>query len=181
MAKAPATRAYARNTREEAILVQSGMTPGAIYLEGRHGETLGRIRMRAGELLATVGGLRPLGGNRRDIVAAVTGLHAMGAAVLDIASGQRSDRDGVVMLDAALRAIRGESVMPPGKAQDMAHRSARARTAGRMPKREALAIWRDARLTIGQAIERMPGWSARTAYNLLGPRGLPTGRIGRTK
>jgi len=176
---ARAQRGYARNARDEAILISSGLKAETIYLEGRGSERLGRIRMRPGELLAAVHGLRALGDSQRDIVAEASRIHAMGAAVLDIDTGQRSDRNGVEMLSAALTRLRGEIVMPPGKALAMQAKSIRARVGHRMAQREAMTIWRDPRLTIGEAIARMPGWSARTAYLRLGRRGIPAGRRGK--
>jgi len=72
----------------------------------------------------------------------------------------------------------GRPIMPPGKAESMQAKSVAARIGKRMPERQALTIWRDPNLTIGEAIKRMPGWSPRTAYLRLGKRGLPTGRRG---
>jgi hypothetical protein len=178
-ANAKAQRGYARNARDEAILIGSGLKTSAVYLEGRGSETLGRIRMRPGELLATVQGLRALGDSRRDIVAAVKHIHSQGAAVLDIDTDERSDRNGVEMLDRALARLKNERIMPPGKAEAMQVKSVKARTNGRLPDRQALTIWHNPRLTIGEAIEQMPGWSARAAYMRLGKRGLPVGPRGR--
>ncbi len=179
MASAKPTRGYARNEREELILVAAGLKPDRVYREGRGAETIDRVHMRAGELLATVGGLRALGDSRRDIVEAVRRLHDQGAAVLDVETGFRSDRRGAEMLDRALAKLMGERVMPPGKAVAMQAKSLKARIGHRMPEREALKHWRDPRLTIGEAIQLMTGWSARTAYEHLGPRGLPAGPRGK--
>src|SRR5580765_3526044 len=160
-----AQRGYARNEREELILIESGLKPEQIYLEGRGHETLSRIGMRSGELLATVGGLRVLGDSRREIVAAVQRIHKVGAAVIDVESRRRSDRHGVEMLDRALARLLGEIYMPDGKAKAMQTRSVRSRVGSRMGMREA--------------IKQMAGWSARTAYLRLGKRGLPSGRLGK--
>ncbi len=73
----------------------------------------------------------------------------------------------------------GRPIMPPGKAVAMQAKSLKARIGHRMPEREALKHWRDPRLTIGEAIQLMTGWSARTAYQHLGPRGLPAGPRGK--
>jgi hypothetical protein len=178
-ATAKAARGYARNGRDELILIDSGLKADRIYLEGRGFETLARINMRPGELLATVGGLRALGDSQRDIIEAARRFHDAGAAVLDIETGWRSDQRGAEMLDRALMRLRGERVMPEGKAAAMQAKSVKARIGDRMPRRQAAMIWKDPRLTIGEAIAQMPGWSARTAYALLGPRGLPVGPRGR--
>src|SRR5262245_65246201 len=83
---------YARNEREEAILTDFGIDPDRIWLEGRGSETIGRVNMRQGEILATVGGLRPLGNSHRDIVAQEERIRRAGAVVLDVTSGLRSDQ-----------------------------------------------------------------------------------------
>ena len=174
-----AQRGYCRNERERLILLDVGMPDHRIYLEGRGAESLDRIMMRQGELLATVGGLRPLGNSRHEIVAQVVRIRKMGAAIIDVETKQRSDRHGAEMLDRALARIKGEITMPPGKAETMQRKSVRSRIGDRMPMRQALAIWRDPKLTTGEAIKRMTGWSARTAYLRLGKRGLPSGRLGK--
>jgi hypothetical protein len=46
----------------------------------------------------------------------------------------------------------------------------------RMPEVDARPIWHDHRLEWEEAIARMPGWSRKTAYKYLGPRGVPVGR-----
>lgn len=177
--KAPAQVGYARNEREETILIRAGMSPRYVYLEGRESETLSEaIRaLRSGGLVAVVGGLRAFGDKRGAIMASLAEVHNRGGVVLDIDTGLRSDRNGAEMLDGALRKITGQSRMPPGKAEAMAAKSARVRRKGRMPKREALVFWRDPALTARQAIELMTGWQLRTAYDHLGSRGLPSGRL----
>ncbi len=172
---------YARNERDEAILAEYGIPPARIWLEGRGAETIGRINMRPGETLATVGGLRPLGNSRQDIVAQVERIRSAGAVVLDVLTKLRSDQAGVAMYEAALRRLRGERVMPDGKAKAMQAKSVAIRTAGRLPERQALIVWKDPKLTTGEAIALMPGWSARSAYNHLGSRGLPVGPRGRVE
>ncbi len=171
-------RGYARNTKEEQQLIAAGLKPDAIYLEGRGAERLGRVGMRSGELLATVDGLRALGSGRQEIVDAVKRIHKVGAAVVDIETGERSDRDGVEMLHSALMRIRGERVMPPGKAEAMQALSVQVRTDGRLPHNAALVPWRNPLLSTAQAIQEMPGWTSTTAYRTFGPRGVPAGRRG---
>lgn len=159
--------------------MDAGLPDEHIYMHGCGVEALGRIKMREGERLATVGGLRALGDSRHDIVAAVQHFHKMGAIIVDVMTGRRSDQHGVEMLDRALARLKGELVMPEGKAQAMQAKSVRARVGDRMPQRQAMVIWRDPKLTIGEAVKRMTGWSARTAYMRLGKRGLPRGRLGK--
>ena len=50
------------------------------------------------------------------------------------------------------------------------------RVKGRMPKREALIIWRNPKLSVSEAIELMTKWKQATAYKQLGKRDVPAGR-----
>jgi len=172
-------RGYARNARDETKLLAFGLKPRAIYVEGRCAETLSEIRMRPGELLATVGGLRALGNSRQTIIAALHRVHAADAAVLDIETSCRSDKRGAEMLHHALARIKGEATMANGQATEMQAKSVKARLKGRMPIREAMAYWRNPDLRNVDAIALMRGWSDGTAYKMLGKRGLPSGRRGK--
>jgi hypothetical protein len=79
------TRGFAKNERDEQKLRDRGIT--TIYRSDR-GETLGKFRMRKGELLGVVN-LRAFGSARKDMVAAVKQVHKWGAVVVDI-DGLRS-------------------------------------------------------------------------------------------
>lgn len=160
-------RGYARNEREEQKLREARI---AIIYRGDRGEVLGRFKMRPGELLGVVN-LRAFGSARRDMVEAIRQVHKWGAAVVDL-NGLRSDRDGAEMLDRALVKF----VPSAEHARELQRRSVLARTEGRMHKRDAQSIWRNPRLTTLEAIDLMRGWSERSAYNVLGPRGVVVGR-----
>lgn len=172
-------RGYARNAKEENALLAFGLKPRSIYVEGRGAETLDTIRMRPGELLATVGGLRALGDSWRAILAASTTVHRAGAAILDIETKLRSDQAPFEMLRQALARIKGEATMKNGQAAEMQVKSVKARIKGRMSTRDALVFWRNADLKNGDALMHMIGWSEGTAYKELGKRGLPSGRRGK--
>lgn len=177
--KPQAARGYARHPKDERRLIEAGLKPAAIYLEGRGREGWGNWKMRPGEALGVVDGLRSLGDNRRDIADAVRQVHGWGAKIVDVETGKTSADDGVDMLDEALARIHGERVMPNAKrATEMQAKSVRSRTKGRMNQREALAIWRRPELTVGEAIAKMRGWSQGTAYRTLGKRDMPVGRRG---
>ena len=170
-------RGYARNQEDEQRLIATGIKASSIYREDRGSEQWGKWNLRSGELLGVVDGLRALGDNRRDIMAAVREIHGWGAVLIDVENGMRSDRKGAEMLDEAMARIRGEKTMKSKKqARDMQAKSVRSRTKGRMPMREALVVWRNPILTVVEAIDEMPGWSMRTAYDKLGNRGIPPGR-----
>lgn len=174
MKSAPApeiSRGYAASAADEKRLKAAGIK--TIYA-GYSGEVPGKFKMRRGELLGVVNGLRAFGDGRREMNAAVKLVHSWGAAIIDIETGLRSDRDGVEMLHLALSPRRPSAVY-----QDMAAKAARVRVKGRMPKREALIIWRDPKLSVAEALDLMTKWTQGSAYRQLGPRGVPAGR--RTK
>ena len=161
-------RGYAANVADEKRLRALGVK--TIY-RGDKGETLERFRMRKGELLGVVNGLLAFGQSRRDMVAAVKAVHARGAAIIDAESGLRSDRDGVEMLSTALAPRRPSDAYRAAQAKGVENR-----VRGRMPKREALMIWRNPKFSVREAIELMTKWSQATAYKQLGKRDVPAGR-----
>jgi hypothetical protein len=170
-------RGYARNGRDEQRLIKAGLKAKDIYVEGRGKEGFGNWRMRNGETLHVVEGLRALGNSRREIVDKFAMIRGWGATIEDAETGERASDDGVAMLDKALAKLKGERTIA-GRAEDMQAASVRARTKGRLEERKAQIIWQDARWTVGEAIARMPGWSLTTAYKAFGKRNLPIGRRG---
>lgn len=162
-------RGYAKNASDETKLRAAGIK--TIY-RGDKGETLGRFRMRKGELLGVVG-LGAFGASRKAIADAVDRVHAWGAAVVDIERPTlRSDRDGVRMMHIAMTPSRNLS---PEAAAEMAAKSMAARTAGRMPKHEARRIWFGPG-TVEDKVKRCHGWSQRALYNEFGPTNAGAGR-----
>ena len=161
-------RGYAANVADEKRLRAWGVK--TIY-RGDKGEILDRFRMRKGELLGAVNGLRAFGEARRGIVDAVKMVHGWGAAVIDAETGLRSDKDGVEMLSQALAPRRPSDDYRKAQAAGVANR-----VKGRMPKREALMIWRNPKFSVREAIELMTKWSQATAYKQLGKRDVPAGR-----
>jgi hypothetical protein len=162
-------RGYARHERDEKRLRAAGVK--TIYRSDK-GETLGKFKMRDGEYLGVVDGLKAFGEGRRDMVAAVKLVHSWGATVIDAETKLCSRRDGAEMLHLALTPRN----LSPEHASLMQAKSARARIKGRMPQREALIIWRNPKLSVAEAIDLMTGWTQSTAYNQLGVRGVPAGR-----
>jgi len=110
------------------------------------------------------------------MVKGIARIHEMGAAVYDVETGLRSDRDDVDMLDIGLSRLHREASMSPGQAIAMQKASVESRLSKRMPNREALVPWRDPAKTPQEAVEEMWGWSIGTAYRVLGPRGTGAGR-----
>lgn len=166
---------------QEAVLEAAGVKP--IYSTVR-GETLenvfGRLRRR-GELIATAGGLRVLADTRREIVAAEAKIRSSGLAVINLDTGERSDLDGVSMLDQAVKLVHGEARVPDlekarTNGRKGGERKGQSALSRRMPKRSARRFWGDPLLTGAQALEQMTGWTKETAYRHLGPRDTPAGR-----
>jgi hypothetical protein len=133
-------------------------------------------KMRAGELLA-VRSLADLGADRWAIAAAVELIRAQGADVIEVPAGRVAGA-GVAMLNDALSRIHGKARrMTPEEARAMAKAREAAKRKGRMAEKQALKIWRSSRYrSFEDALKHMPGWSKRTAYDLLGPRNTGTGR-----
>ncbi len=66
--------------------------------------------------------------------------------------------------------------MTPDAAAEMQRKSAEARVKARLPEDQARQHWMNTRLTIPQALAKMPGWVRQSAYNTFGKRGLAPGR-----
>ena len=161
-------RGYAANGADEKRLREAGVK---VIYRGDKGEPIGRFRMRSGELLGVVNGLRAFGDARREMVSAVTEIHLQGAVIIDAEIGLRSDKNGVEMLNLALAPRRPSDDYRKAQAAGVANR-----TKGRMGKREALIIWRNPKLSVRECIELMHKWSQATAYKQLGRRDVPAGR-----
>lgn len=162
-------RGYAATKTDKERLAAAGIK--TIY-RAYDGETLDRFKMRRGEYLGVVNGLRAFGEGRRDMAAAVKIVHSWGATVIDAETGLCSRRDGVEMLHRAL-SPKGPSAEFAAQMQEA---SVKARVKGRMGRREALILWRNPKLSTAEAIELMTKWTQATAYKQLGKRDVPAGR-----
>lgn len=172
-------RGYVAKAADRAALASaSGLPLRAI----RCGETAGEgfpspsWSLRKGEGLAVLRAA-DLGVDRWSIADAVAWVQSQGAEVIEVPTG-RAAGDGVAMLHDALKyhhaAARG---MTPEEARARAAARELAKRKDRIPKAQALKIWRSSRYTKFQdALAKMPGWSKRTAYGELGPRNAGTGR-----
>jgi len=155
------TRGYARNESDSKRLKAAGVK--TIYRADK-GETLDRFKMRAGEFLGVVDGLRAFGG-KRDIGQAVKLVHSWGAIVIDAETGLQSRHDGVEMMRQALA-----PQLKPGRAEEMQALSVKSRlNDGRVSERKAKMIWRNLSFTITEAVE-LTGWPQSTLYFEFGPR-----------
>ena len=169
----PIARGYARHATDEKRLRDAGVK--TIYRADK-GETVGKFRMRAGELLGVVDGLRAFGDNRGPINEAVKLVKASGAAIIDVETGLRSDVDGVEMLHKAL----SSQTMTPEFAAAMQKKAVEARLEGAISEAKAKRIWFDGRWSVKQKVEMCGrGWSRRRLYDTFGKTNAPAGRRGK--
>lgn len=182
-------RAYVRSyafspvKSQEVSLLAYGVVPRAIYVEGRGPESLEALikAVREGQFIGVVGGYRVFGENRTTIMAAVRALRDRGGVIIDIETGERSDREGDEMLDRAIRRIHGEATFgSPDRAAELGAQGGTAKgkamRAARLPIRQAKRIWFDKSITTAEAVARMgPGWSKPTAIREFGASGRPRG------
>jgi len=148
-------------------MIALGVPRRKIY-RADEGQTLGKFKMRKGEFLGVVNGLRGLviGDSKKAIDEAVDKVHGWGATVLDIETGFDSRTHGVKMFRLAF-APKGPA---PEIARDMQAASVQSRREGQMPIAKAENIWDDPRYhTVPHALEAM-GWAPATAYKYFGPR-----------
>lgn len=179
--------AYRGNSAEqqEAALVAYGVK--TLY-RAKAGETplnaKSRIR-RPTDCLAIAGTLRVFGDTRK-LIREVTDVYvAESKIILDILTGQRSDRDGIAMFDGAWSDVNAEKrVTDPEKHKAFASDGGKARAViyakKRLPKNRARPIWHDGTINMDEALKRMC-WSRQAAYNAFGPRDVPTGRKPKAK
>lgn len=182
-------RAYVRSyafspvKSQETSLLAYGVTPRAIYVEGRGPESFEALlkAIREGQFVGVVGGYRVFGENRTQIMAAVRALRGKGAVIIDIETGERSDREGDEMLDRAIRRIHGEATFgSPARAAELGAQGGAAKSEAmrraRLPVKLAKRIWFDKSISTAEAVRRMgPGWSKPTAIREFGASGRPRG------
>jgi hypothetical protein len=172
VAKEPAIRiakAYAAHKADEAALRKQYGVTVAIF-RGDKGETIDKIRMRAGELLGVPRGLLTFGPNRSDWLKAEMNVSLHGAAILDLSTGLRSDRNGARMFNDAQYPPR-----PIESYQEAQAASVQARTGYRAAKkRRAEKIWFNSKLSIKEK-EALSGVPQSTLYSWFKKTTVPKG------
>ena len=150
-----------------------------VYVEGDDETADDAIRsLREGDELC-VTTLDRLSAKRSEIMPRVEAVHSRGAVVLELLTGRRSD-DPAALPHMVAEAF--EMLLRDNRYQTRKYGRKTGKRAGRpkedrMPDAEARIIWRSAEFeTPDDAVLRMPGWSVRTAFRLLGGRGLRVGR-----
>ena len=160
-------KAYAAHKADEATLRKQHGVKVAIY-RGDRGETVDKIRMRDGELLAVPRGLLTFGPNRSDWLKAEAAVHDHGAAIYDLASGLRSDRNGARMFN--------DAIYPPRPIEDYQEAQAKSvfsRVGDRTAKKKrAEKIWFNGKLSIREK-EALSGVPQSTLYHWFGKTRVP--------
>lgn len=174
-------KGYATDKAGEDALKRHGLKARDIYLEGRGRESWGKWKLRKGDTLCIVGGLSIFGRTRHEMRAAVDLVQSWGAEIEDIETGQRTDAKGAQLLDDGQTTVHAKARgMRAAKAAAMQAASVASRNKKgrkeRMPKREAMKVWREVGPTIEEKLARMPGWSQARAYRELKATGVPSGR-----
>ena len=163
------TKAYAAHKADEATLRKEYGVTIAIY-RGDKGETVDKIRMRAGELLGVPRGLLTFGPNRSDWLKAEKAISDRGAAILDLSTGLRSDRHGARMFNDAQYPPRDKESYQEAQAK-----SVKARTGYTdATKRQAEKIWFTEGLSIRKK-EALSGIPQSTLYHWFGKTTVPKG------
>ena len=176
-----------RHSGEKAqrmLLEQHGVRP--IYNAKEHDLDSFIQALRPGDEV-WVSTLGRLASRRSDLRDAIEAIHSKKCAVVEAASGRRSDKakDASAMaLDAAEELALDARALSPKQArrfgaiggQIMKARVKREMEVRRMPKPAAANIWRNPLLTNSQALAQMEGWTQASAYRRIGSRKLAKGR-----
>jgi len=133
---------------------------------GADGEVPGKFRLRKGETLGVVDGLRAFGSQRKEMAAAVKLVHSWGATIVDADTGMNSRDDGVEMLDAALTPQR----LTSEQASAMAKLMHAKKKDGRAEDSVALRAWHNPNIIDAVQFRELTGWPESTAYAKFGPR-----------
>jgi hypothetical protein len=167
-------RWYAPDKKALDRLVYLGANKDHIFHGWTKSEHWEQVKMRKGETLGVVDGLRAFGTTKRPVKAAVARFHGQGATIVDIESGKDSRTHGIEMLD---------EIEKPAKpsAEYLAQLQEERREAWRqkhrvMPKEKAYIRWKDPVMSVKEKLDLMFGWTKDMAYRAFGPTGRPAGR-----
>jgi hypothetical protein len=174
---------FLKAIEQEHRLISDGVKSANIYVDGRGGQNMeATIRAFRGEpgVLSIWGTLRVLGASREAIVSRLKELGNNRIVVLDREAKLRSDKDGAVMLDAALKKIQGSAKVRNDRkfAKALGAKGGKGKLESmrskRMPEEIARPIWQSPELTEKRRLELLnpPGyfagkWTAASAYRHL--------------
>jgi len=150
-----------------------------VYVEGEDETADDAIRaLREGDELC-VTTLDRLAAKRSEIMPRVEAVHSRGAVVLELLTGRRSvDAKALphMVAEAFEMLLRDNRHQQRRLGRKTGKKGGRPKE-DRMPDAEARIVWRSAEFaTPDDAVLKMPGWTVRTAFRLLGGRGLRVGR-----
>ena len=168
-----AVRWYAPDEKAAARLLALGATERGLY-RGWKGQIPGKFKMRPGEFLGVVDGLRAFGTGKRVINQMVEAIHSDGATVLDLETGKDSRTHGTAMFSEATGPLRMSAEFKRKMADEKAE--ARRIKAGGMAKREAQIEWKKAGIMSADERAELIGIPRSTLYALFGPSGATAGR-----
>lgn len=152
---------FLKAKEQEAALIAAGVK--VVYIEGREAETFQTClnSLRPTDAMAVFGTVAVFGSSRGAILSRIKEVHAHGNYVLDIETGQRSDKEGAEILDRGLKKIHGSRKMKENRkfARQIAKKGARGKLehmrADRMPEVLAKPIWQHPKLTIADKLGLM--------------------------
>ena len=170
-----ATKAYPRDVQWNA-LVEAGVDPGVIYIEGEVGrwkDLIKSLREAARDEIV-VYTLQVVAGDVRGLRAAMKQARDKRAVVVEILQERRSD-DAEQVADMIFDAL-----SRPGLSSDEASRIAKLRKPRRkalnVTRREAIRIWRDRSITTNEEAAALIGLSVPTCFRRFKASGRPAGR-----
>jgi DNA invertase Pin-like site-specific DNA recombinase len=162
--------------RQIAAMVQHLVEP--YYVEGEDETATDAVRsLREGDELC-VTTLDRLAGKRTLLREMIEEVHKRGAVIVELSTGRRSDDVSALpgmIAEAFEMLLRDHRHQQRRLGRKTGRKGGRKPKDDRMDEKEARAIWRDRTMQDWQALLKMPGWSKRSAYRLLGPRGFAAG------
>lgn len=166
-------RWYAPDQDAADRLLALGATERGLY-RGWKGQIPGKFKMRPGELLGVVDGYRAFGNGQRAITAAIDAIHADGATVIDVETGQNSRDHGHILMPAAI-GPRRQSAQYRKKMADEAARKRRESAAG-MLDHEIRIEWKKPGIMSADERAAFLCIPRSTLYREFGPSGASPGR-----
>lgn len=154
------------------------------YVEGENETAQDAVRsLREGDELC-VTTLDRLTVKRTALREMIEEVHKRGAVIVELWTGRRSDDVAALpgMIAEAFEALLRDHRHQQRRAGRKTGKRGGRKKLDRMDEKEAKAIWRSLEYPEDwRALQHMPGWTQRTAYRWLGPRGIRVGRPKTTK
>jgi hypothetical protein len=160
---------FSKAVEQHDALRQHGVREQKIYIEGRDAESFEAClrALRPGDRILLASDLRILGDKRAAITERVSQVTRLHGIVVDIATGECSDRDGVAMLDRAAKGLHGSA-----KLRSSRKHAKRIGRRGGHAKGEAMFARRFGNIDFetAQRVWTMPGATIEAKLHALGPK-----------